>query len=87
MIYLFYCDVIDVLSDCNFLFFLPVPAENIVMQTLAARGTVKTFSEKIMLLVNRGGEYMLFLGLVPLPVGLQRGQFQVETDQFDFADI
>ena len=85
MIYLIYCDVIDVLSNCIFPPFIPVPAENIVMQTLAARGTVKTFSEKIMLLVNRGGKYILFIGLVPLPVGLQRGQFQVETDKFDFA--
>ena len=33
-----------------------MPSDNDVMKALADRGTAKTFTEKIMLLVNRGGE-------------------------------
>ena len=32
-----------------------IPSENLVMKTLAVKGTAKTFTEKVMLLVNRGG--------------------------------
>ena len=33
-----------------------IPSENDVMKVLAERGTAKTFTEKVMLLVNREGE-------------------------------
>ena len=32
-----------------------IPSENDVMKVLGERGTAKTFTEKVMLLVNRGG--------------------------------
>ena len=32
-----------------------IPEENMVMHVLGATGTAKTFTEKLMLLVNRGG--------------------------------
>ena len=33
-----------------------LPDDNVVMRTLAERGTEKTFTEKLMVLFNRGGE-------------------------------
>ena len=54
------CDLNDTNMWVVNKFFLPafilVPADNIVMKTLANRQNVKTFSEKVMLLVNRGGK-------------------------------
>ena len=40
----------------DFVYLFSVPAESIVMKVLAERRSAKTFSEKIMLLVNRGGQ-------------------------------
>ena len=34
-----------------------IPSENDVMKVLGERGTAKTFTEKVMLLVNRGGTF------------------------------
>ncbi|XP_072027426.1 NCK-interacting protein with SH3 domain-like [Amphiura filiformis] len=44
-----------------------VPADNIVMKALAGRRTVKTFSEKIMLLVNRGEDPVRMFDHEPKP--------------------
>ncbi|KAF7249802.1 NCK-interacting protein with SH3 domain [Varanus komodoensis] len=36
---------------------IPVPEHNVIMVTLSKHSNVKTFTEKLLLLLNRGGEY------------------------------
>ena len=35
-----------------------LPSDNLVMSAVASRGTAKTFTEKLMLLFNREGQFM-----------------------------
>ena len=49
-----------------------MPEDNVVMKVLAQRGTAKTFTEMLMLLVNRDGEGLNF-SLCLHPLQLARG--------------
>lgn len=49
-----------VVSRCVCSFLLSVPSSNVIMQTVVKKN-VKIFSEKIVLLLNRGGETHTFV--------------------------
>lgn len=43
-----------------------LPSDNLVMSAVASRGTAKTFTEKLMLLFNREGRFLLVSAAGPV---------------------
>ena len=44
--------------------------DNIIMAVLGEYGTAKTFTEKLIFLVNRGGKEELYLDIIPIQIVL-----------------